>query len=310
MTDTNYDPLLEEIKTSTGWNQVVKKDSGYVITFHEGDASKIRGLAKNDTTFYLTFEKLTTVPICFHIIRHDRHFQYWTLNDQLHRSGDKPAYIMYDERGKRYHRRWYWHGLMHRIGGPAEEAATGYSLDDSSYESHTREEFKHLEMEWWTEGVRNTGMDGIPIWANVEEGWRYRNKATGLIDSPNDGAAFYADGAKVEWDNPGGRMVEWQDRRNEAGELRPTRMIMTNVSEIYHQGKLEKRNCQFFEMQWSQAGRELDGRSPKMVQFNEAVKDNLLTELNIWNGSLLGDAETELILVSEFDRIYNSEELD
>ena len=50
------DHILEEIKTATGWNQVVKKDSGYVITFQENDAYQIQGLSKNDTTFFLTFE--------------------------------------------------------------------------------------------------------------------------------------------------------------------------------------------------------------------------------------------------------------
>jgi len=63
------DHILEEIKTATGWNQVVKKDSGYVITFQENDAYQIQGLSKNDTTFFLTFESLSAIPLCFHIIR-------------------------------------------------------------------------------------------------------------------------------------------------------------------------------------------------------------------------------------------------
>lgn len=305
------DPVLEEIKTATGWNHVVKKDSGYVITFQESDACQIKGLSKNDTTFYLTFESLSAIPICFHIIRHGRHFQYWTLNDQLHRSNDKPAYIMYDQEGKRYHRRWYWHGLMHRIGGPAEESVQGYNADDATYSSHLKEEFKHMEMEWWTEGIRNNGANGIPIWASAEDGWRCKNKATGKLDWPDEEwPAFYASTVKIEWSNPGARMIEYADKSKYADMLRPTRLVSTCMSETYSQGELLNRTCEFFEMQWARGVEELHSRTDQLVKFNDAVKTELLTGLNLWNGSLTSDAETDLILTSEFNRIYNSEKLD
>lgn len=305
------DKLLEEIKNATGWSHVTKKDSGYVITFNECEAHQIQGLSKNDTTFFLAFESLSAVPICFHIIRHGRHFQYWTLNDQLHRSDDKPAYIMYDQEGKRYHRRWYWHGLMHRTGGPAEESVQGYKADDTTYSSHIKEEFKRMEMEWWTEGIRSNGVDGIPIWASADDGWRCKNKATGLLDWPDEEwPAFYANGVKIEWANPGSRMIDYVDKSAYPDVLRPTRLVATNMSEKYSQGELLDRTCEFFEMQWARGDKEIYHNTAKMVKFNDAIKTELLTGLNFWKGNLLSDAETDLILTSEFNRIYNSEELD
>ncbi len=311
MTEPKHDPILEEIKTATGWNGVVKKDSGYVITFQESDAHQIKGLSKNDSTFYLTFESLSAIPICFHIIRHNRHFQYWTLSDQLHRANDKPAYIMYDPEGSRYHRRWYWHGLMHRIGGPAEESVRGYSIDETLYGSHTKEEFKHMEMEWWTEGIRNNGTDGIPIWASMEDGWRCKNKETGLLDCPDtDWPALYATAIKMEWSNAGYRITELGNKSSSSGELSPSRLVATKLSEVYSQGNLQDRTCDFFEMQWNLGDEEIDTKYNNIIRFNESVKTELLTGLNLWGGSLLSDAETELILMSEFNRIYNSEKLD
>ncbi len=305
------DHILEEIKTATGWNQVVKKDSGYVITFQENDAYQIQGLSKNDTTFFLTFESLSAIPLCFHIIRHGRHFQYWTLNDQLHRSDDNPAYIMYDPDGCRYHRRWYWHGLMHRVGGPAEESVQGYKADDTTHGSHIKEEFKLMEMEWWTEGIRNNGSNGIPIWASAEDGWRCKNKATGRLDWPDENwPAFYATGIKIEWENPGARMIDYVDKSLYGDELRPTRLVATNMAETYDQGELTNRTCEYFTMQWARGEKEVYHNTDKMVQFNDAVKTELLTGLNLWKGSLTSDAETDLILTSEFNRIYNSEKLD
>jgi hypothetical protein len=305
------DRILEEIKTATGWNQVAKEDSGYVITFHEREAHQIKGLSKNDTTFYLAFESLSAIPICFYIIRHGRHFQYWTLNDQLHRSDDKPAYIMYDQEGNRYHRRWYWHGLMHRTGGPAEESVQGYNPDHTTYNSHIKEEFKRMEMEWWSEGIRSNGGEGIPIWASADDGWRCKNKVTGLLDWPDeDWPAFFANCVKIEWENPGARMIDYFDKSSYSGELRPTRLVATNVSEKYLQGELTDRACEFFEMQWALGDKEIYHNTDKMVKFNDAIKTELLTGLNFWKGSLLSDAETDLILTSEFNRIYNSEKLD
>lgn len=306
---TNH--IIEELKSATGWNGIAETNSGYVITFNESDAHLIRGLSKNNSTFYLEFDSFSDIPLCFHIIRHGRHFQYWTIHNQLHRSDDKPAYIMYDPGGNRYHQRWYWHGLLHRLGGPAEEFTQGYKVDKTSYDSHIKEEFKSMEMEWWREGVISNGLNGIPIWAKIEDGWRCKNKTTGLLDWPDDEwPAFYAKKVKIEWSNTGGRLINYNGRTDSTDELRPMSLLAFNFSETYSQGKLNIRSCEFFEMEWAQGVKEINTNSDNIILFNNTIRDDLLTELNLWNGRLLGDSETELILLSEFNRICKSEKLD
>ncbi len=265
---SKIDNILKEIKASTGWSNIAATQSGYVITFNESDAHQIRGLSKNDSTFFLEFESLATVPICFHVIRH-------------------------------------------RIGGPAEEAVSGYTMDETSYSSHTKEEFKRIEMEWWIEGIRSNGLDGIPIWACVEDGWYCKNKATGLLDWPDtEWPEFYAKKVKIDWSNPRGRIIEYGNRTDITDDLRPLNLIAVNMAEEYIQGKLNTRMCEFFQMDWARGVNELNSDNNKIILFNGVIKTELLTGLNLWNGNLLGDAETEMILLSEFNRIYNSEKLD
>jgi hypothetical protein len=105
-------------------------------------------------------------------------------------------------------------------------------------------------------------------------------------------------------------MIDYVDKSAYPDVLRPTRLVATNMSEKYSQGELLDRTCEFFEMQWARGDKEIYHNTAKMVKFNDAIKTELLTGLNFWKGNLLSDAETDLILTSEFNRIYNSEELD
>ena len=105
-------------------------------------------------------------------------------------------------------------------------------------------------------------------------------------------------------------MIDYVDKSLYGDELRPTRLVATNMSETYTQGELTNRTCEYFTMQWARGEKEVYHNTDKMVQFNDAVKTELLTGLNLWKGSLTSDAETDLILTSEFNRIYNSEKLD
>jgi len=304
MTDKSTDSVPEEIKTATGWKSVYKQKSGYVIIFRDVDAGKIQGLSKNEDTFFLTFESLNSTPICFHVIRNNSHFQYWTLNKQLHRSNDNPAYIMLDQDNKRHHQRWFWHGLMHRLDRPAEEAVMGYNTIDSETGSHIREEFQKIEMEWWVEGIRSNGIDGMPIWASLEDGWRYKNKTTGKLDWSDDWPALYAKKARVEWTNPRARIVEYWDRKS-CEELRPTSLLTTALSEYYNQGNIIDRSCSHLEIQWSHGGRDLENYSENMIKFNDVIKTDLFKDIKLLDGKVFDNAETEIIVLSEYNRIFN-----
>lgn len=291
------DLTLENLKTYTGWNRIFKAASSYVISFDENDAHQIKGLEHDDSTFFLDGDEFKNTPVSFHIIRHKRHFQYWTMNKRLHRSDDLPAYVMYDSIGKRLHRRWFWNGMQHRLNGPADEMVTGYEIDDSSMSTHVRESWDKMQYQWFIEGEQGDAIDSIPVEAVLLDGWRYRNKITGRVDSINDDSpAFFTGNVTIFW------YKTYNDENDKTASLRPAFLEAHDLGESYSQGTFKKRYCNYLLITWLKNNKVLPA-TIEIEKFNRVIKNDLLTDLNLWDGGFFADDETSFLVISEYDRI-------
>lgn len=301
VTTTPEDPILENLKTYTGWNRIFKADSSYVVSFNEGDAHTIKGLEHDEHAFFLDGEEFKNIPISFHIIRKKRHFQYWTMNKKLHRSDDLPSYVMYDPIGKKLHRRWFWNGLLHRTNGPADEISIGYEIDDESLNTHIRESWDKMEYQWFVEGIHGGDvMDVIPTEATLLDGWRYRNKITGKLDSiDDDSPAVFIRNATIQWSG--------HSFTSGAGDtsLRPLFLEAHDLGEEFKQGKFRKRYCNYLTIEWIKDKQAIDLNNSKdsIEKFNRVIKNDLFNDVNLWNGGFFSDDETSFLIVSEFGRI-------
>ena len=291
------DPILENLKTYTGWNRIFKADSSYVISFDENDASMIKGLDHDDSTFFLDGDEFKTTPVSFHIIRQERHFQYWTMGKRLHRSDDLPAYVMYDPIGKRLHRRWFWNGMQHRLNGPADEIATGYEVDDTSMSTHIRESWDKMEYQWFIEGIQGDLIKSIPMEARLLEGWRYRNKITKRIDSiDDDSPAFFSGNVEIWW------VRNDSSINKDTTYLRPQYLEAHDLGEEFNQGKLKKRYSNYLRITWLKNNKDVVFDAA-IERFNRVIKNDLFTDLNLWDGGFYADDETSFLVISEYDRI-------
>ena len=126
------DKFVDKIKIATGWERVAKVNDSYVLSFGMGDIPVIKGLVVDQAadTFYLEFEEFKPLPISFLVNIGDSYNQYWTINKRLHRTGDLPAYVSYDETKSSIVRRCYWNGLLHRTNVPSRETISRFEREE------------------------------------------------------------------------------------------------------------------------------------------------------------------------------------
>ena len=195
MTD---DPILRELKVATGYENIYKEETSYVIDMitdsylHGIDddikndgalelTANVKGLCSSHqtNTYYLAFDSFRDVPISF-LVKNTRGSaitQYWTLNGALHRTDDKPAYVRYNYDKKSYSKEWYWYGMRHRMNTkPSTEFGSGYERTEyyDGYEKgrELHEKWDNIEYYYIHEGVRKAL---YPDNARLEEVERYSN---------------------------------------------------------------------------------------------------------------------------------------
>lgn len=264
------------------------------------DRGTIKGLAKDSDTFMLTQTEFDDVPLCFLVMGETSVWQYWTLNKRLHRING-PAYVSYNETSKFMERGFYFNGLSHS-NGPANEKYFGYEIDSETLTDHVVETWNGAEFKWMLYG-ENKKFFGR--WGLAKGGQCYRRRSDRKFDAPDDfSPTFWADELIIEW-------TGWiYDPNRDKDGVAPQRLVFTDFSEIYENGKLKKRSCSNLEGSWFYAGKlyswhnDRHKMAPWVERFNDRVKKNLLKEIGIWEGPAYKDGEDEFYFLSEFNACY------
>lgn len=280
---------VEELKTATGWPNIQYVDSSYVLTFDIKDMRRIKGLKQGKETLYLQFDTFNHLPISF-VVKFDRTVhQYWTLGGQLHRPHARPAYISYDPDKDRIIRRWYWHGILHRMGGPAKEMIQGHEVKDmAGFDDYYRESWKTMQISWYREGLACSFP--YPTEAIIKGGSRIRNRKTHRVESPRDdlSAASHTE-VEIEWQNPKPGSMFW-----------PKVATFADLSEWYLGGVFKSRCAMWCDITWMQGATE--HKADQMTRFNEEFRDGeLISAVDLWGEFY--DEEGEFLLLTEFERI-------
>jgi hypothetical protein len=300
------DPILEEIKAATHWHLVEKIDDAYVISFAFKDHRQIIGLARGEQqdSFYLNFDSLRQVPISFLISFGESSIvQYWTLNQQLHRTGSRPALtsVMRDDVGGDHIvcRRWFWNGMPHRVDGPAIEKMTGYNaaVDNQSY---LTESWSSKQLIWMVEGQE--ARYPFPKKAELLDGSSIKYAKTKEYCKFEDVPSLHAAIATFEWELPRYK-EDWNHH------LIPLHADISDFSEFYEQGKLKNRQCERLEMDWLWKGKKLAGLFD-MNEFHEALLNTgLIRKLDFWKAPFYSTAGTEVMMLTEFEKWGGADEL-
>lgn len=295
------DKFVEKIKIATGWERVAKVNDSYVLSFGMGDIPVIKGLVVDQAadTFYLEFKEFEPLPISFLVNIGDSYNQYWTINKRLHRTGDLPAYVSYDETKSSIVRRWYWNGLLHRTNGPARETINNFEREElDELPDHYKESWVTMRLEWWEEGMQSCYES--PCKADVYSGWRYRKKSNNALDNfDKDSPAFGANLVNISW-MPGYKSTKYLDA------LVPYRAELRDLVEYYKDGKYQKREAEQTNFDWVRNGKILeDHQDEKQCAFNNMVNESLLSSFNLWKRPFYKDEEAEFLTIAEFGRVYD-----
>jgi len=106
---------------------------------------------------------------------------------------------------------------------------------------------------------------------------------------------------KMNWDL--WNVLGWDPSKRKEGELLIQSLEATGMSEKYDQGEFKKRLCDSLTMIWLKNDQALD--ATRIQPFVEFIRTKLLSDLDLWSGNLYPDDETEFLIISEFDRLYN-----
>ena len=302
-TPTDAQKTVDELKLATGWQEISYVNGSYVIGFELMKMQTIKGLIHGQDCFALSFSAFDNLPLSFYVRVEEMDgkvatHQYWTVNGRMHRTDGKPAYVSYFETEDRIIRRWYWNGLLHRTDGPAKEMIVGFRISELGdlWKDYQKEEWSRMTLEWWKEGFQCKFPD--PQEATIEEGWRTRNKKTKLIESPSDDVGGWgADRMNILWDAPyDDKMVDM---------FVPHKLEMTDVVERYQGGKFLDRTSSEVDFEWLRHGVVV---SNKLTQFNEAVREHLISDLGLWQGPFYPTSEIEFLLLAEYERVGKDSE--
>ncbi len=291
----NVDQIVAELKTATGWQNIAFKDQSFVFDLDIQDIRVVKGLKQGNDSLYLDFDSFAELPISFFVQVGDIVHQYWTRGKHLHRGDGRPSYVAFDPGNERIIRRWHWHGMLHRIDGPAKEMIKGFHIDKVELEGMdhvARESWKHMQLEWYREGLPAE----YPCVRRVklEEGHRFRNRRSNQIDSPrSDLAAFYTERMEAEWSV------------TKSDAFHPVSGEFLDLTERYDDGKFVDRDCSMIDIAWARGDSVIEHK--EVTHFNEELRDGeLLSLLNLW-GDFYTAGDTEFLLLTEFDRIGRDE---
>jgi hypothetical protein len=281
--------IVEELKIATGWKDISYVGESFVINLDINDMRCIKGLKQGNGCLYLEFEDFRDLPVSFVVTVGNTVHQYWTLGRQLHRTGDRPAYVAYEPDKDRIIRRWFWNGLKHRVAGPAREMIKGYTVADiEGIDGFYQESWEYMSMEWFQEGFSSK----FPYCseATIERGQRIKNKETNRIQSPRgDLSAYTAERCEFIWDT-----------RAPQAEFKPTSAEILELSEVYDEEGFKSRTCTMCDFNWRRGS--TDFFAADHTAFNEEFKGELFSIVDLW-GKFYKDEEAEFLVISEFNRI-------
>lgn len=289
------DEIISSLKSATGWNNINKVEDAYVISFSMKDLSLIKGLVPQDGNFALAFEEFRDIHISFVIQMDNITYQYWTVNGRLHRTKDRPAFILHDPKDGKTIRRWYWYGMLHRENGPARETIKGFDVDYEFSKTHYLESFESMRQEWIKESMKQ--LYPHPHEATMLNGKVIRNKETKQVDDWNDVCAVSHDRL----------VITWKHDKNQAHSdlLLPMQMSCTDLSENYKKGELVSRHCDGFDAAWRRRGTCFIESDTELKDFNAVVQASMLSDFNFMGSPFFKNEEAEFVLLSEFDRLVN-----
>lgn len=298
-----YD-VLEELKTATGWDRITPQDTAYVIDFDEGDKRLIRGLAQDTDTFILTNREFMAIPISFRVRSGSNIFQYWTLNKRLHRIGGGPAKIIYLSKTGSLTRYWYNSGMLNRDDGPAIDYMDGMVASQQHPETGEELDVHHVAQSWtrrkltyFSNGVHasyprptEVVMDsyGYQIVRGYDHTFESRTYKTWKLDY-RDGAALSVPHMKVSW----------EPHQNFA----PYRATVWMLEEDHEDGEFKTRRIGNLDMEW----KEYDKVHDDLEEFTEFVVDEMLDDINLWNGPFFKNAQDEIAAQTEFWSFVNEQ---
>jgi len=85
----------------------------------------------------------------------------------------------------------------------------------------------------------------------------------------------------------------------------PNKLEMSDVLERYQDGKFIDRTCSRSDFEWIRNGAVI---ANKLTRFNEAVRENLISDLGLWKGPFYPTSEVEFLLLAEYERVGKDEE--
>ncbi len=280
-------------------------DDGIAVYSTAHELRKSKGVHPTDTCFRIGCNILRDIPIYYHITDKNFYHYYRTVNGCLESKDDQPAYISFNRYKKWIARKWFQNNVLHRNEGPAEETLRGYEIDENFTETHIREEWSDMSMKWWYHGMDVMAMTRVPedfpmnrqLIGSSVDGWRYKRKKSGLLDSITDtNACFFSGSFRLSW----GLMADGVDKQFEG--LGPITLFANNLQERYNNGKLADRRCDSLNIVWCRNGTVVGGEP--VAKFNEYIRKRMFNDLNILTGDFYEDPELEFLILAEFDRLY------
>lgn len=288
---------LEEMKIATGWENISYRDGFYVVSFSIDKAVQIKGLKAGRETFFLDFESFDDLPLVFDVSIEGVQTQFFTLKRRLHRTGGAPAFISYNSRINYVSNKWFWNGLLHREDGPAVESYEDLSYDET-LTGYVKKSFKRLSARWYREGVA-PGFGHITS-ASIDEGYFMIKDSTDKYDDPED--SFPAFKCEVATFN-----IEVQaNNLSDKSALIPKMVSFPELTESYKDGNLVSREWKEKDgrFEWVKNGNVISGRYQYsgLDKINDMIRENLSTDIGLWEGEFYKEKQTEVIVITEFDR--------
>jgi hypothetical protein len=315
--------IVKEIKEATRWDRVfLGTHNNVIILFDLKEHLSIHGLKFSNKNPYLVFNEFKNIPIVFSVRmisvdKEQQTDQYWTLNGVIHRENG-PAYISYNTKNSIARKYWYQYGFMNRNDGPTMENYSNFSIQEVHFEGekYTKESWGAFHA-FWNRDIE-TGKQPLdcPDSANFENGFRYR-KQDGTMHDPNDDTpSFFSKDVSINWisDEIKTKKIisslnpkEWEKYKD---MILPKIFNITCLEEKYENNKMTKRMCESLNSTWikyldSQVRQRCFSRSLVPISWNNFIQKNMLSDINILSSPFYKDAESELISITELQRINN-----
>jgi len=162
-----------------------------------------------------------------------------------------------------------------------------------------KKHFKRLSAHWYREGV--APKFGQIISASVDDGYFMIDTQTNKYDDPENGfPAFKCERAVFNIETSPGNP-------SEKSALIPSQVSLPELTESYRSGELIGRDWrpQDGSFNWHRDSNALRG-AYKHKGFNElaeVLRESLSIDLGLWEGPFYKEQQTEVIVITEFDRL-------